>query len=304
MDMVRYTSGTTAKQQTNVLRRGSRWPIALKASAPARAAPPKTPYMSPSSAALPYSSSREDRHDDGERRVEEIRDHDCQHDCAEEALVPDEAQPFLELGEEPARLLLGRLLRGPRDEEGDERGRDEEAGGVEPQRVRRAERGHEHAAQRCADEDRSLLDARPDPARPLQAHPRLLRDIRQERRPRGRAGCIEQRAEEDERHQLPELDPDGRVQERDRGDGRRAGEIGDDTRRPEPEPIHDDPAEERGEDDREEIEEDGERGQLRAAGRRQHEPRDRELRDGVPGERDHVRGVERVERRPPHARAG
>ena len=32
----------------------------------------------------------------------------------------------------------------------------------------------------------------------------------------------------------------------------------------------------------------------------EHEPRDRELRDGVPGERDRVRDVERVQRSSPH----
>ena len=49
------------------------------------------------------------------------------------------------------------------------------------------------------------------------------------------------------------------VQQRDRRDGGRAREVGDDARRPEAEPVDDDAAEERREDDREEVEEDGER---------------------------------------------
>ena len=91
---------------------------------------------------------------------------------------------------------------------------------------------------------------------------------------------------EHERQELPELDPDRRVQERDRRDGRRAGEVGDDARRPEAEPVDDDAAEEGREHDRQEVEEDGEAGERRAPGRGQDVPGDRELRDGVSRERD------------------
>ena len=93
------------------------------------------------------------------------------------------------------------------------------------------------------------------------------------------------------------------VQQRDRGDGRRAREVGDDARRPEAEPVDDDAAEERREHDREEVEEDGEAGERRASGRGQDVPGDRELRDGISRERDRVRGVQRVERRPPRTAA-
>ena len=66
------------------------------------------------------------------------------------------------------------------------------------------------------------------------------------------------------------------------------------------EPIDDYAAEESGEDDRQEVEEHDEGGERRAPGRGQDEPRDCDLRRGVAAERDRVRGVERVERRPPH----
>ena len=51
--------------------------------------------------------------------------------------------------------------------------------------------------------------------------------------------------------------------------------------RPESEPVDDHAAEERREDDRQEVEEHDEGGERRASGRGQDEPRDRELRDGV-----------------------
>ena len=87
--------------------------------------------------------------------------------------------------------------------------------------------------------------ARADAAGAL--HPRAgeLDDVGEERGARRRSGRVEERADEDERHELPELDPDRRVQQRDRRDGAGAREIGDDARRPEAEPVDDDAAEER-----------------------------------------------------------
>ena len=69
------------------------------------------------------------------------------------------------------------------------------------------------------------------------------------------------------------------------------------ARRPEAEPVHDDAAEERREDDRQEVEEHREPRERRASGRDQDVPGDRELRDGIPGERDRVCRVHGVQRR-------
>jgi len=80
-----------------------------------------------------------------------------------------------------------------------------------------------------------------------------------------------------------------------------AREIRDDARRPEPKAVDDDPAEDSGEDDGQEVEEDREPGQRRAARCDEDEPRDRELRDHVPDKRDRVRDVERVERGASHS---
>ena len=222
-------------------------------------------------------------------------------DRADQPLAPDEPHALGELREVPTvSRSRSRSSVGTRDEESHEGGRDEEAAGVEPQRRGGAEDCDEEAAERPADQDRGLLDRAPDARCPLHADTGELHDIGKERRAGGCARRVEQRAEEHERHQLPQLDPDGRVQQGDRRDTGRAREIGDDARRSEAEPIDDDAAEEPGEDDGQEVEEDREPGQSRAAGRDEHVPGDRELRDGVPGERDRVRGVQGVERRAPH----
>ena len=142
----------------------------------------------------------------------------------------------------------------------------------------------------------ALLDRASDAARPLHPGTGELDEIGDESRSRSGAGCVEQRAQKDQGHELPQLDADGRVQQRDRGDRGGAREVGDDTRRPEPEAIDDHAAKKPADDERQEVEEDGERGQRRAARRREHEPGDRELRDGVARERDDVGGVERVQR--------
>ena len=139
------------------------------------------------------------------------------------------------------------------------------------------------------------------PRRPLHAaRPASLDDVGEQRRSCRGARCVEERADEDEHHQLPDLDPDGRCEQRDRRDGSRAREVGDDARRAEPEPVDDDAAEEGREHDREEVEEDDERGERRAPRRRQDVPGDRDLRDRIPGERDRVGRVQRVERSAPH----
>ena len=187
-----------------------------------------------------------------------------------------------------------------RHEDGDERGREEEARRIDPEGGGGAEARDEHASERRAQERRSLLDRRPDAARTLHGHPGRLDDVREERRARGGSRRVEQRAEEHERHQLPELDPDRRVQEGDGGDGAGARQVSHDARCTEPETIDDHAAEEPGEHDREEVEEDGEPGEGRAPGRHEDVPGDRELRDRVPGQRDRVGGVQRVERRPLH----
>ena len=168
-----------------------------------------------------------------------------------------------------------------RHEEEDETGRDEEARGVDPERRRRAEPGYEDAAERRAQELRALLDAGANAGGALHSDAGELDDVRKEGCPRGRARGVEQRAEEHEQHELPDLDPHGCIEQRDGCDGRRARKVGDDARRTEPEPVDDDAAEEGCEHDREEVEEDDERGQGRAPRRRQDEPGDRNLRDGI-----------------------
>ena len=133
----------------------------------------------------------------------------------------------------------------PRHEEDHERGREQEAGRVEPEGARRPERRHEHASERRTHERGALLNSRANAAGALHRHPGRLDDIGEERRARRGARRVQKCADEDERHELPELEPDRRVQQRDRGDGPGAGEIRDHARRPEPEPVDDDSAEER-----------------------------------------------------------
>ena len=60
-----------------------------------------------------------------------------------------------------------------------------------------------------------------------------LDHIREQRGARRGSGRVEQRSEEHQRKQLPELDPDGQIQERYRRDGGGAREIPEDARRPE-----------------------------------------------------------------------
>jgi hypothetical protein len=169
---------------------------------------------------------------------------------------------------------------------------------VDPQRVGCAYRGDQNAADRSSEEQRALLDRSANPARALHPRASQLDEIGQQRGARRRARSIEECAHEHEREQRPELQADGRVQQRDGRDCRGARKICDDARCPKPEAVHDHAAEEGGDHDREEVEEHRERGQRRAPRGRQDEPRDRELRDGVARERDDVGGVERVERRP------
>ncbi len=215
-------------------------------------------------------------------------------------MAPDESHPLRELAQELA-LRLGvhvgvQLALRPRNRPGDDRGGDDEARCVEPERRRRPEARDQESSERPADEQRPLLDAAADPARPLHADACELDDVGEERLARGRARRVEQRAEEYERHQLPELDPDRGVNQRDRRHRAGAREIRRDARRAESEPVDDDTAEERSENRRQEVEEHGEPGQSRASRRDEHEPRHREQSDRVPDERDRIRDVEGVQR--------
>lgn len=223
----------------------------------------------------------EDRHHHRERRLDEIADQDREGERSQESLVPDEAQPGRELGEETARCLRDGSLHGSGHVEGDERCGEEEARRVQPQRIRRADRGHEHTSDRCADEEGALLDRSSDAARTFQTRSGQLDEVRDERCPCRRAGRVEKRAEKDQGHELPQLDPDRDLEQRDRSDCCGAREIGDDARRAKAEPIDDDAAEETGENEGNEVEEDRKRSERRAPCRRQHEPRDRELRNGI-----------------------
>ena len=246
--------------------------------------------------------AREDGEDDGSGCLDEVRQEDHRDHGAYERPAPDERQSLGELREEATPRLVLRAAMRARYECGDETSRDEEAHGVEPERTRAAERRDEHAAERRSDELRPLLDRGADAGRSLHSDVGELDDVREERCPGGRTGRVEQRSDEHEQHELPDLDPDRCRKQRNGRDGSRAREVGDDARGAEAESIDDDAAEEGSEHDRQEVEEDGERGERRAPGRREHEPRDGDLRDGVAGERDRVRDVQRVQRGPPRHR--
>jgi hypothetical protein len=238
---------------------------------------------------------------DRERRVEEVREQDREHNCPDQAVTPDEPHPFSQVREEaPGRLRVDRVLR-PRNGSGDDRGGNDEARRVQPEGRGRAEPCDEHAPKRPPDEHRALLDGGADPARTLHPHARQLDDIREERLPRRRSGRVEERTEEHEGHELPELDPDGGVEQGDRGDRAGACEVGDDARRSEAQAVDDHAAEERGQHRRKEVEEDREGGVRGASRRDEHEPRDRELRHRVADERDRVGEVEGVEGTTSHA---
>ncbi len=225
-------------------------------------------------------------------------------DGADQAVAPDEPHPLREVREEATgRLRVDRTLR-PRNGSRDDRGGDDEARRVEPESRGRAEPRDEDAPERPADEDRALLDCAADPARALHPHGRELDEVRKERLSCGGARRVQECPQEHERHELPELDPDGGVEQRDCCDCRGARQVGDHARRTKAEAVHDDAAEERGKDGRHEVEEDREGGEGCASRRDEDEPRDRELRHGVADERDRVRDVERVEKTSSHASSG
>jgi hypothetical protein len=114
----------------------------------------------------------EHREDDRIRCVEEVRHEDREHDRADQAMPPDEPHSLRELSQEPARRLGVQLMPRSGDRLGDDRGRDDEACSVEPECRRRSEARDEDSPERPADEQRPLLDAGSDPARPLHPHAR------------------------------------------------------------------------------------------------------------------------------------
>ena len=155
----------------------------------------------------------EDGHHDRERRFEEVgEEHHERRRLAGAAGLQMNRMPSASSAKKlPLLLASGDARRVAARSRPTSAAETRKLAAFEPQRRRRAERRDEHAADRRADEERALLDRRPDPARAL--HPRAgeLDEVGEERGARGRAGCVEERAEEDQRHQLPELDPDRRV---------------------------------------------------------------------------------------------
>jgi hypothetical protein len=101
------------------------------------------------------------------------------------------------------------------DRGGDEGGRDEEAGRVQPEHLDGAEARHEESRERRADEDGAAVDPLADPGRPLDPHVRELGDVGEQRAAGGRAGRVEERAEEDERVERGQRERVERVEERD-----------------------------------------------------------------------------------------
>jgi hypothetical protein len=182
------------------------------------------------------------------------------------------------------------------DRRGDEGGRDEEAGRVQPEHLDGAEARHEESRERRADEDGAAVDPLADPGRPLDPHVRELGDVGEQRAAGGRAGRVEERAEEDERVERGQRERVERVEERDRGHGGGAREVGDHARRTEAEPVDERAAEEAGHDRRQEGEEADEAGERRPSRLLEHEPRDGHERADVADERDRVGREERVER--------
>ncbi len=162
--------------------------------------------MRPSAVALSYSSSAKTVRTTVPGASIEVREQDHRDERPREALSPDEPQSLRQLLEEAAALLgLARRLRA-RHEDGHERGREQEARGVDPEGRRRTERRDEHASERCSHERGALLNSCADATRALHGHSGRPDDVREERRPCRRAGCVEERTHEHERHQLPELD--------------------------------------------------------------------------------------------------
>ena len=205
--------------------------------------------MSPRSAALPYVSSAKTAMTTGKGASSRFVHSTVSTTARSIRSFQMKRMPSASSERKWARSFSSCLVRGPGDEEADERCREEEARRVEPERVRRAERGHHEPADGRAEEHRELLDAASDTARALHRHAGELDEVGQDRRPRGRSRRVQERAQEHEREELPELDADGRVEEGDRRDGPGARQVGDDARRAEPEAVHDHTAEERREDD-------------------------------------------------------
>jgi hypothetical protein len=105
---------------------------------------------------------------------------------------------------------------------------------------------------------------------------------------RAARGRVEQRADEREREDVPELERAERVQERNGGYRGRAGEIAGDARAPVPDGVGDRTAEESPERKWKRREERRDSRSGDASGRDEDEPRDRNRRDHVAEERDGV----------------
>ena len=297
-DQVRRRGRPRSSRRTSS-RLGSRCPIALKASEPASAKPPKTPYMSAEVGRASERLPREHRHDDGERRVQEVRHEDGQHDRADEPVIPDEANALRELGED-SRSALVHAPVSCADATGipaTSAGGDHEARRVDPEGRRRAERRDEHSSERRADEQRAALDRASYTRRALHPHRRRARRRRgtapgarscpgaSSSAPRNTSAISCQSS-------IPTVEWSSGIAATAAALARSATTLV--VRKPSRSTTT--PPKKAARTTGRKLKKTARPGERRAPRGDEHEPRDRELRDHVPDERDRVRHVERVQR--------
>ena len=248
--------------------------------------------------AVEHSVGVDGHQDAAHARVERVRDEHHDHDRPHERRVPEEPVPLAQLGEVALDVA-------PRTGRGALAGTKTNMSSAETANVTAsststfvgADDGDQHARERRAEHVRAARDAVEEARAALERHLGPLEQLGQHRLARRLAGRVEERSGEDEREQRGERQADRVVEDRDAEHGDAAREVGDDARAPVAEPVDDDAAERGGDDERKEREEADEAGLGDAAGRLEHEPGDRELREAVARDRDRIRGEEAEEGR-------
>jgi hypothetical protein len=210
-------------------------------------------------------------------------------------VAPDErdrlAQPgTLRRGGDGART---RNADQPRDDEGGER----ERGHRHPQRPAHVEGGDEEAGDRSSEQVADVLRRGEQGVRSLAPVPAGVRRRWHQALPRGRPGRVGQCAENGQQHDVPDLQRVEREEDRQRRDGEPAQEVGNRARTNRTDRVHDPTGRQATDGGARDAGEDRDPGERGAAGRGQHEPRNRDRHDDVAAQRHGVRQDQEPQRR-------
>jgi hypothetical protein len=165
-----------------------------------------------------------DRKDDGrERTDEEVSDHGHDEQCAHDRLTHDECNArahllHVALATHAAPGRCGHDIS-------DGCGADEERPRVEPERTRRPDGRNQRSGERRPDDVADVLRAGVKRVRALERGRGSLGQTGDQRLACGLARRVEQRAEEAEHEDVPEREPAGREEERNRRDRGAAQEV-------------------------------------------------------------------------------